>query len=444
MKKNILLKLSICSFIFTSCSTWNTLWLPETASTPALRTTASNEKNCPKEWVAVNNRKDSQIRSNPAHYWCWISKNMPIELQNLVKFQGPVTGDPHYFNFGDVHRKKGNPEGDLTLVDVDDSGNGSYIYDLIRYAIFVRAYNKDTSKSSLHDLIKNYIYGLSKNINKMPPTPKYIDKAIHISRKQLLNRHKKWVKDNTKSNKLIYAKLNLQPFEGLNTAQKNTSLKLSKLIQERTNKNVLDIGFTVYDSGSSNGLTRYWFLIQHPKTGNQYIKECKTLSTPAVELAGLKQTSHEDRIENVLQPYSTFRSDVKKDSFVLTVDQNSFWCRYREFQAMKRAPVKAMKKGSNELAELSEYFAFWLGAKISYLPNAKDYLKALEQTEVDDEFDKLLNNYEKVFKDLNQSGLELSKLLESNEDNYIDNADDSDDTPHSPLRIYPDAADDDE
>ena len=446
MKKNILLKLSICSFIFTSCSTWNTLWLPETASTPALRTTASNkddnEKDCANEWIAIDNHKDSQIRSNPAHYWCWISKNMPSELQNLVTFKGPVTGDPHYFNFGDVHRKKGTPEGDLTLVDVDDSGYGSYIYDLIRYAIFVRAYNKDSEIGSLKDLIDSYKAGLKQNINYDVKTPEYVNAAVATPRKHLMHRHKEWVKENTKKDQLDYKKLDLKPIAQLSLEQKTLLKKLSPLLEEKTEKKIKDVGFTVYDSGSSNGLIRYWFLIKNPKNENMYIKECKALSKPAVALANKDQKNPLDRIESVLKPYSTFRTDVEKDSFVLTVDnQNSFWCRYREFQAMKRGPVKKMKNDRKKMAQLSEYFAFWLGSKISYQTNGKKYLDSLDKTKnLDNQINDLLNTYEKVFNRLNKNGLKLSDILE-NSDNQLT---ESDDTPYSPLSIYTDAADDDE
>jgi hypothetical protein len=155
---------------FTSCSSIN-------VSPPSRDVAGANDLDPDSLWVRVNDRKDSLIRSNPAHFWAWMKLNTPEKLKPVTQWNGQITADPHFFNFGDIHSKT---QSGLALVDVDDSGKGSFYLDFVRYSLFVKAYlNLDLTPR----LLDAYLMGL-KQQNK--PVPKVLAKAMLPTRLDLL------------------------------------------------------------------------------------------------------------------------------------------------------------------------------------------------------------------------------------------------------------------
>lgn len=377
-----------------------------------MATATSQDPECRDIWVTIQNRKDSQIRSNPAHFWCWINRNLPEELRPLTTqaYTGQVTADPHYFNFADLHRDGQNPTSGLGLVDVDDSGQGPYIYDFIRYAVFVRAYNKDTDKDHLKDLIASYKQGLEANQNDILKTPKVLQKAIDHTRQELEEEHAHWIKKNSWDQK-FFEKFDLAPTQKLTTQDKAKLTQLKKILLDEKKIQISKEAYTIHESGSSKGQIRFWFLATKPQHEN-FIFECKALAEPATAQV-LAQETHATRINQVLKYYSDFQANSYDDldSFVATLNrQDAFWCRYKHFQFLDREDIKSL--GEKDLKKLSEYFAYWLGYKVSYQlkDQKKKFLQDLNDiSHLATILDNLILKYNQTFKRLNKDGLSIEE-----------------------------------
>lgn len=348
---------------------------------------ASDSEEVDRLWLRVNDRKDSLIRSNPTHYWAWMKKFTPSELKDIAKFDGQITADPHYFNFADIHKGDG---GGLALVDVDDSGKASYYLDFVRYSIFVKAYLK---KDYTAELFQAYLDGLQLSNQKAPDVLK---KPINKSRQELEDENAKWVKKNLKDgNKLDNKLLEITGFKDL--AEKNPAkVKLGKelrdsLISFKKAKQIYDVGYLENDSGSSRGMGRYWFSLLDADDNKVKIVECKQLSEPATSYYQ-KQKQHKERIADVLEYFSDFKTN---DSYVFSLPNESFWCRPKHFQFLKREDVEKDLK-PHELVEYSQYLAYWIGFKQASQPKSTDYVKAMQkdQTEILKATKDLITTYE--------------------------------------------------
>lgn len=317
--------------------------------------------------VQVNdNKKDSLIRSNPSHFWAWMNLNTPDQLKEIAEFQGEVTADPHFFNFGDVHS---SDKSGLALVDVDDSGVGSLYLDFVRYAVFVKAYLKTDITKELLDAYKD---GLQKD---KKDTPALFKEAFSKSREDLLKEHAQWVQKRLKADyKLNNKELKIKGLKDLTKDISEAGENLSKLlVKNRKAKAVYDIGYKVEDSGSSRGMPRYWFSLTTPQN-NLSIYECKQLADPATAYYAPQKNSS-SRIADVLQAYSDAKTD---DSFVFPVANLSYWCRPKGFDFVDRDMIEGNRKNLEQMTKLSRYFANWIGLKQSAQPEGAQLLKALE------------------------------------------------------------------
>lgn len=318
-------------------------------------------------WVRVNDRKDSLIRSNPAHFWAWMKMNTPEKLKSTTQWSGQVTADPHFFNFGDIHSKT---QSGLALVDVDDSGKASLYYDFVRYSLFIKAYlNIDLTPR----LLESYLKGLQKQTLL---TPKVLTKAIKPTLLDLLSHHQNWVLQHVDENKKLNNKsLALVGFKKLQL-QNPDAVKIGEelreaLLRDKKAQVIYDIGFKENDSGSSRGMSRFWFSLLDANRQN-WILECKELGEPATSYFE-KQSSHTQRIQSVLNVYSDFKTT---DSYVYNLPAHSFWCRPKHFEFLEREAIEK-KLTQVELIELAEYFAYWLGNKQSQQEDSNQLKSAI-------------------------------------------------------------------
>ncbi len=373
------------------------LFLASCNHSPKERSISSlSEKEIDGLWVAVSKRKDSLIRSNPQHFWAWMEANSRKSLGDLVKHEGEITADPHFFNFGDIHSENG--QNGLALVDVDDSGTGSLVLDFVRYSLFVKAYIKDQHKeASLAKLgpqmYKAYLKGLAQD--KMI-APAVFQNAINNSRQKLERENQKWVEENVDDFKkkdfgLRKKEIGLLSLDKIPKRREEAGKDLKNaLLKGDKVKEIFDIGFSVNDSGSSRGLSRYWFSTLLRDKETHRLIECKELSKPATEFYK-KQLNHTARIDNVLRYYSDYKTN---DSYVMTVAQDSYWCRPREFEFLRRSHIEKLSLAGME--ELSVYLAFWIGSKQSLQPSGKPLLNSLNASDkVYEKIDKLINGYER-------------------------------------------------
>ncbi|MBC7420378.1 MAG: hypothetical protein H7328_06575 [Bdellovibrio sp.] len=345
-------------------------------------------------WVVVDKkqRKDSLIRSNPQHFWAWMEANSQKQMNDLLKYEGAITADPHFFNFADVHASGG--QNGLALVDVDDSGTGPFILDFVRYSLFVKAYVKDQHGQTdmaqlIPDMYDMYVKGLSQEKVK---APKVFQNVINQSYAKLNQENAAWVDknlDNPQNKDFGLRKKEIGLLD-ISKERKQPAKDLQKaLLDENKVKEIYDIGFTVNDSGSSRGLSRYWLSVRLDKNTRRII-ECKQLSRPATDYYET-QKDNSTRIANVLKYYSDVQID---DSYVMNIAADSYWCRPREFKFIRRGDIENLSKA--DMKELSLYLAYWIGSKQSLQPGAKGYLSTLKKNnDTSDRVDKLINNYER-------------------------------------------------
>lgn len=341
--------------------------------------------------VQVNNdHKDSLIRSNPSHFWAWMNLNTPDQLKELAEFQGQVTADPHYFNFGDVHSDK---KSGLALIDVDDSGVGSFYLDFVRYAIFVKAYLNTDITGELLDAYKD---GLQKDKKEVPG---FLKEAFAKTRAELMIEHAQWVQKNLKADyKLDNKELKIKGFKNLPKDIVDTGENLAKqLVKAGKAKIIYDSGYKVEDSGSSRGMARYWYSMTTAKN-NLSIYECKQLNDPATAYY-TPQKNHTQRIADVLKVYSDVETD---DSYVFATANTSYWCRPKHFDFVDRDVIENGRKNLVNMTKISRYFAYWMGLKQSSQPEGEPLLKAMKnfgEKALLDETVELIIKYEtEVFK----------------------------------------------
>lgn len=338
-------------------------------------------------WTDTGGDKDSLIRSNPQHFWAWMKQNAPKKLGTLVNFTGEVSGDPHFYNFADIH--VGPNQNGLALVDVDDSGKAPMILDFVRYYVFVKA---TTKTNYLEEMYAMYLKGLEKD---RVPTPDVLKEAIQHTRTELLAEHKSWVDRNLDAEfNLDNGKNELTGFKSVKPEIKALGKKVqAALLSQKKVDEIFDAGHTSRESGSSKDMNRFWFSakLDNRKT----IIECKELGKPSVGEYQL-QNDHKKRVEDVLKYYSDYPS---KDTYVLAFGNNDYWCRPRHFDFLNRDSIKTL--GVSKTKELSLYFAYWLGARQSLQAKGDGLLKALKTDTTNiNKIEELLKDYNKVVNEL--------------------------------------------
>ncbi|MBC7741596.1 MAG: DUF2252 family protein [Bdellovibrionaceae bacterium] len=318
-------------------------------------------------WVQVGKNKDSMVRSNAVHFWAWMAANGNEKFGNVLAHRGPVTGDPHFFNFGDIHSEGGSSG--LALIDIDDAGSGPLLLDFVRYSLFVKYYLQQKSATENFELLQSQMFsayrdGLAKNKRSMPLV---LQTAVQKSRKKLEKEHAAWVSEFLddiahEDYGLRKKALDLDDLSKISPDDADAAYQLEKqLLAENKLLKIYDIAHTKNKSGSSAGLNRFWFSILALNESHQ-ILECKQLTKPATEYYE-PQLASEPRIDKVLNSYSDFRT---KDNFVMILNSLAYWCRPREFKLLKRGQIE--KLAVPETKELALYFAHWLGAKQSLQP----------------------------------------------------------------------------
>ncbi len=332
-------------------------------------------------WFHVDkDKKDSMIKSNPNHYWGWMKLNAPNYFDDILSFEGQVTADAHYFNFGDIHHSDGR--NGIGLVDIDDSGEAALILDIVRYILFTQAaLNKDISE----EIFSAYIEGLKQS--KSPKVPPPIQASLKKSYRDLIEDNLKWVKQNLKADfeldnkKLSDPKKPEERLRGMKEVDEEIQIKaknLAKVLERSgTFSKIYDEGYRTTRSGSSAGLDRFWFSTKSALTDELMIIECKQQATNPATAYYKPQKRHAQRVQAVLNVYSDFQITER---FIIDANDSSYWCRPREWQYLKRSPVEDLIKARDkkEITNYSAFLAYWLGLKVSQQA-PKRYVERLEK-----------------------------------------------------------------
>ena len=154
---------------------------PALASAPRCRdlfsSVAAAQASAPTLHIAGDENLSQAIRSNAVHYWSYVDK-LPAAtpLKSFEKYQGIVVGDPHLGNFSvvPVVLPSGRREMQFVDIDFDDAGRGSYAFDFARFALTVKAADRDVKIRSLLDA---YLTGLA---GTQIEAPRKVAKALSL------------------------------------------------------------------------------------------------------------------------------------------------------------------------------------------------------------------------------------------------------------------------
>lgn len=328
------------------------------------------------------------FRSNAPHFWNWLqTQNSP-----LFSARGVVTGDPHILNFGDVQLKNG--ERKYSLIDVDDSGvNGSLAGDFLRYYVGNRISPFKVEKKELFDA---YLAGLS---GKKMDKPDYLKSAEGKSAEDFSARQDKYLAKITTNDRFSEA-ADLQPLKNAPTEVQSLFAQTSStFLALMKDYQILDSGFKTKDSGGSQGLTRFWFLIS--AKGERHVWEFKLETDPATSLYAA-QPEAMTRLQQITNIYRPAAEILGPYQFVKAAD-HVFLLRERLAHFIDLDPAKMTdKKDLKNGQEMSLYLANKMGQWQNKQPGTADLVKALTLEKSFEEFDILAEQYIQIIKAANQ------------------------------------------
>ncbi len=211
----------------------------------------------------------------------------------MLSVNGVVVGDPHIQNFGDVQLASGGRE--YTLIDIDDGGsNAPLAGDLVRYA----AGNQVSPFAiSLTDIFNAYMAGLQ---GQTMSEPAVLQTALAHPDADYFKRQSKYLNKMTEQNHFS-AKAKLTPVNQAPASVQDLFQKSQAAFQAAlVGYQVLDTGYKTKLSGGSQGLPRFWYLIQ--KNQDRYIIEFKFEAQAATSFYSY-QGEPEQRFPFVAQVY---------------------------------------------------------------------------------------------------------------------------------------------
>ncbi|MCO5143131.1 MAG: hypothetical protein M9962_08590 [Oligoflexia bacterium] len=322
-------------FLFSSCSSLTTHQVERKPS-------SYSDRELQKLWRPYDSKEKKLVTSNSFHYWAWSSNEAKKYLRQYIRFEGVVLGDPHPKNIFDYHDTQ---KGTLAVADIDDGGDAPFILDIARYLVYLKAAHIELSAS---DILNAYIEG---TIGKEIKEPKFLQKILRDPIQKVVQEQKKWILKNTQGKKFNNKKLDLVPSKRLKKEQALELEKLGTLLTQPELK-ILDTGYQESNSGSSAGLSRYWFLLGDNRAEN--IIEFKQLETAAVAYYQ-KQENTKKRVQKIIAAYSEGFLNLG----LVSTEENHYWMRPKHFQLLE---VDELNK--DEYKEWCIYLANWMGQKV--------------------------------------------------------------------------------
>ncbi|QDK44448.1 hypothetical protein DOM22_04385 [Bdellovibrio sp. ZAP7] len=234
------------------------------------------------------------FRANAPHYWNWLKQ----QSSAMLAVQGVVVGDPHIQNFGDVQLADGGRE--FTLIDIDDGGgNAPFAGDLIRYA----AGNQVSPfKIPLSQIFEAYLSGLQ---GQALEEPEVLQESIAHTDADYFKRQAKYLNKMTEQNHFS-SKAKLTPVnQAPDSVQKLFQNSQAVFESAMSGYQILDTGYKTKFSGGSQGLPRFWYLIQ--RNQERYIVEFKLEAQAATSFYS-NQGEPEQRFPYVAQVYRPTRA----------------------------------------------------------------------------------------------------------------------------------------
>ncbi|MGZ3794513.1 MAG: hypothetical protein ACXVCP_19350 [Bdellovibrio sp.] len=337
----------------------------------------------------------SALRANAPHNWAYFKSIQPQLkfLKEAFEVQGIGIGDFHILNLGDIELANGDRK--IGLIDVDDGGHTSLFADITRAVISNQV---SPYKVSTKDLWDAYIAGLN---GKKTEKPKFIEKVLNYSHKDYLKLQKKYLAQLI-DNKTFSSEAQIHPMSEADALTQEIYQKSHAVFEKTLSEyTILDQGFKIKNTGGSQGIPRFWFLVK--KDGQKSIIEFKLLAEPAMELYQ-HQPIQEVRIEELIKLY---RPQKETYGIYKFVDGGPYQFIARErvqgflhFQPEKEQSASEIKKGQEMYLFLLNKVGLWqsqleAGSKIAAaLANNED--------ECFNEFQKIIDDYIEIMKKENK------------------------------------------
>lgn len=332
-------------------------------------------KNQSCDWPAIKKLKSGNLISTYTFdYWDFAKKNLPSYFKNNDLLEdGSIIGDFHFNNVGIYYNHADNQaeqKVDLAIIDLDDSGEASYLADYLKYISYLKTVTKSLDQKGL---LKNYIDGLTAESLMKPkdPMPDGISELFKKGESWYSGKNDKAAVKKTNSSQTKFGKKE----ELKDMTQLNTSL--NQLVSNLKSKmKVLDAGYKINESGSSMGSLRIEVLGVEQKQPSLY--EFKELRCPGTELykdqknqtarfADMKQAL---KSENFWGP--AFIADATDESNV----EQTFLFRRKQENALQDLNIDHMKP--DKLNAYANYYSFVLGYFHGQTAS-KDYKKAVDK-----------------------------------------------------------------
>lgn len=352
------------------------------------------------EWRKTEGNLFSAVRANAPHNWAYFKTLRPhlVSLREAFKVEGIGIGDFHILNVGDIELSNGSRK--IGLIDIDDGGHTSLFADFVRSAISNQV---SPYKVPLHDLWKNYLDGLKdEKIQK----PKIIETILAKSHSEYLANQKKYL-DKIIDGKGFSTAAGVRPLSEMDPVTRDVYVEsIGAMINSLGNVKILAQAFKIKDTGGSQGIPRFWFLVEHK--GARTVIELKTLAEPAMNLYE-QQGSQQDRINSLIEFYRPQRSTF---GFYRFVDGGKYQFiareRTRGFLALD-PEGKVSGKDIQEGQDVYRYLAQRAGKWHSDQGQGEALFKALTLDEAKSyaEFESVVNDYIEVMK--RENGSEAQK-----------------------------------
>ncbi len=331
-------------------------------------------------WRKYPNDQFMAFRANAPHLWNWLSVNRT----SLMRPTGIVAGDMSIVNFGDIPMKDGS--GKFAVIDVDDSGvNAPLAGDFFRYTV---GNQLSPYKVSMKDLYKAYVDGVAGKKMDKPDCIAAIKEAS--DRRDFKKRQAKLIASLTDGN-TFSAKAGVTPLAETSAEVQRFYEKVRPGLEaEIQDFKILDIAFRTKDTGGSQKIPRFWYLLE--KDGEKHIWEFKMEAEPATSLY-VRQPDPLARFQYVADTYRP-RDPLEGPFRFIQADEHVFLLRerlyfYFDLDPMKATTGKDIKNGK----EVSLYLANKAGQAHGAQANGDYLLRELKEPGAYDSFVALVNRY---------------------------------------------------
>lgn len=290
--------------------------------------------------------KKEKLKTFTTDFWKVVrsrSANYPASL----KSQGIIIGDFHFSNLG-VYFDPSMDRARLVLNDLDDSGNGYLVGDLLKYLLFLNSLKK---KVDWEQVIEAYSMGLQK---KAVPMPFEIKLLLSMKAPDFDKEMIKYVQKR---------KIEAEQFDmdSITDEQRKTLGDIERLPLFK-NLSSLQKWIQVNTTGSSAGMNRFSYVATSKFSGIEgafEFKELRCSATGALDRQNLQENY--DRVAgylNKLNQVQTKNSFLNRQQIVYVSDK-FFLLREKVPNYFK--DLEAESLSGKKLQKFSEFFASYLG-----------------------------------------------------------------------------------